>query len=62
MTRAEAARVLIASGLSAAKAHEIALDYERGVTRAIIFVQLATDNRQPAPGLLADVTAQENDR
>jgi hypothetical protein len=57
MNRAEAARVLIASGLSAAKAHEIALDYEQGVTRAIIFVQLALNDHPIAPGLLADVTA-----
>ncbi|MCA2969345.1 MAG: hypothetical protein INH43_12585 [Acidobacteriaceae bacterium] len=57
MTRAEAARVLIASGLSAAKAHEIALDYERGDKYAAAFVQIAANNHPPAPGLLADVTA-----
>ena len=57
MTRAEAARVLIAYGFSAFKAHEIALDYERGDTYAAAFVQLAANNHPPAPGLLADVTA-----
>ena len=57
MTRAEAARVLIAYGFSAFKAHEIALDYERGDKYAAAFVQIAANNHPPAPGLLADVTA-----
>jgi hypothetical protein len=57
MTRAEAARVLIAYGFSAFKAHEIALDYERGDKYAAAFVQIAANNHPPEPGLLADVTA-----
>jgi hypothetical protein len=57
MTRAEAARVLIAYGFTAAKAHEIALDAERGNTYAAAIIHIATDNHPPAPGLLADVTA-----
>ena len=57
MTRAEAARVLITYGFSAFKAGEIALDAERGNTYAAAIIQIAADNRQPAPGLLADVTA-----
>jgi len=57
MTRAEAARVLITYGFPAYKAGEIALDAERGDTYAAAIIQIAADNRQPTPGLLADVTA-----
>jgi len=41
VTRADAARILIAYGFSAFKAHEIALDYERGDKYAAAFVELA---------------------
>ncbi|MCA3573106.1 MAG: hypothetical protein IOC86_04265 [Aestuariivirga sp.] len=57
MTRAEAARVLITYGFTAFKAHEIALDYERGDKYAAAFVQIAANNHPLEPGLLADVTA-----
>ncbi len=57
MTRADAARVLIAYGFTAFKAGEIALDAERGNTYAAAIIQIATDNRPLEPGLLADVTA-----
>ena len=39
MTRADAARILIAYGFSAFKAHEIALGYERGEKYAAAIIK-----------------------
>ena len=39
MTRADTARLLIAYGFSAFKAHEIALDYERGDKYAVAIIK-----------------------